>query len=291
MPVVNRRNLRHNLGLRHLRDTITGNTTSSFGSVHVIDRALADTTFTAEMLHYRSWARFFPTGSANGVDFRVASFNCASGALISLALDGTTVPSGAGYEVAAALSPADKDRCLDLVLGVVRVRREVGIQTTEGLTHYPLDGVASPHYLFPDQILDCFYYADPSHSLNRAPCAFDTWEVERTATGHELRVSPALGASQQIVLDGILSLTLGAAEVATINIPDEEWVLLGAEAHAWNLLMKRGPAQETKQYADLRRDAAFAFSKKSQMFQPRVTRPLPELEEPGFLVGDDSEAF
>lgn len=280
MPIFNRRELRQRLGLDHIRDTIVSRTTASWGALHLIDRTQADVTFSGDERYHRSWGRLFPTGSSNGVDFRVASFNAGSGAFVSVQADATVVGSGADFEIHDMLSPDEKDRALDAAISRVRRRSTVGIPTITGLTHYTLEGAASPNLINPELILDVYYLSDPSNSLNRDRQGLAWWGVVQTATGWELRIDPALGASQQLILDTILTLTLGAGEVATVNIPDAEMVLYGAETRAWDLLMKRAPGQESQQYLRKRRDAAVEFSRRAALHQPRISRPVPHLDEP-----------
>ena len=278
MPTLQRRQLRRDLGREWLRDTIVSNTNRSQGVLHVIDTRLADTTFTAEALYTRNWGRLFhSTNVATACDFRVATFNWASGAFVSGAVEATSVPSGAEYEMHKLLSPTDKDTALDQTIRTLRVRREIAFDSVDGLHIYSLTGLLGGAYVLTDprtHVLNAYVYADPTASLNRAKRSLGHWAVVETGSGTELHVSPALGASQQLAIDAILAVTLGASEVATINLPDAEWVLAGAAARSYWLIEQRAPGQEAERYRERRREAASRFTSLSARHAPAIERDL-----------------
>lgn len=275
MPIVSRKSLRRSLALTWMHDGLVSTVTGSVGQTaslsHVIDVTQANPDFAGQALYQRSWFK------VNGMELRVGSFNVGSGAYVTGQLAATTIASGNEYERHDVLSPSDKDRAVDDAIGRVRVNREVGIPSVDGLTAYPLDGAASPNLV--ETVLDCYVFTNPSGSLDRGKAALDSWQVVSTATGTELRVSPAMGASMQIVLDAILALSLGAADTATINIPDERWVLAGAAAKAWDLVLQRAPGQNRGQYEQNRNEAARLYSRLSPRFQPQIDRAI-TLDDP-----------
>jgi len=273
MPIYSRQSLRRTLGQVHIRDTFVSVTTLSvapqpFANV-VIDYAVADLRLSGQNAYAGAWIRIF------GGDLRVASFNAGSGAYLSTEY-GVFMgnPSiGMPYERHDVLSPTDKDRALDDSIKRLRVRREVAIDTVEGLHTYTMpDGV--------QDILGWYYFANPAGSLDRVRKSLASLEPVITATGVELRIDPALAASQQIVLDAIVTLTLGAADTATVNIPDERLVLYGAEAECWDLMVRKAPRGTADEYRNLRNEAARQFNLLSARFKVPVDRPL-RLRDPG----------
>lgn len=230
-----------------------------------MDSAQANPDFSGNGLYRRAWFR------VNGMTLRVASFNVASGALITQSSTPTGVPSGSQYETWEILSPEDLDRCLDWTVRRMRDRREVAIPTVDGDTTYALDGAASPNYVA--EVMGGYYFAAPDGTLGRDRRPLTNVVPVTTASGtREARISPALGQSQQLVLDCILVLSLPAADAATINIPDEEWLLAGAAAKAFDLLIQRSPGQEADTYKERRLEHAREFTRLSGRYQPEVER-------------------
>lgn len=271
MPVFQRKQLRQALGLDFIRDTLVGTTALSLGAnanVAVMDRLHANLAFSGELGHQRAWLR------VASYDYLIASFNAGSGAYVTSIAGVNAIPSGADFEVHHQVSPTEKDRVIDQTIRRVRYRQEVGFPSIDGARHYSLayNLVASPNALI--DVLDCYYFADPSASANRDKRHFDHWEVAETATGPELRVWPALAASKQIVLDAILEPTLAAGDAATINLPDDQWILIGAAVRAYDLLAAEAGAKEVKVYKDRRTDLAREYSKLSARFQPLIERKV-----------------
>jgi len=275
MPTFSRRALRQRLGQRYLRDTIVGQTTGSWsttaGSFNIVDARQADPTASGEQMHFRHWLRLL--GSAGLIqDLRVGSFNTGSGAFVGAQTLATTIVSGMPFEIHALLSPAEKDEALDAVIEDVRVREEVAIWATPQAKTYSLgDEIAN--------VVEVGYLSDPTSSLHRGGGAMPWWKLARTGSGHELRVSSPLLASQQLVVDALLSVSLGAGDLATVRLPDEEWVLTGAAARCFWLLEQRAPGQEAAAYRERRQEMAREFTRLSARFGPVVAKRI-QLDEP-----------
>ena len=276
-PVFSRKYLRQTLGRSHLRDTqvrLSTNTTNlANGSINVMDTTLADLSLSGQGLYVGAWLLF----SSAEREYRIGSFNIGSGALWSQANSTATIFSaGQEYEIHTVLPPSDKDRAIDETVKRLWTRQEVGIDSVEKDHTYPLPpGVIS--------VLDCYYFASPSGTLDRDRRRLTRYDVVATPTGVELRIDPALMASQQIVLDAILSVSLGTGDTATVNIPDERLVLFGAEAQCWDLLVRRAPRGTADEYRRLRDEAARQFNLLSARFKTPVDRPI-RLDSPGGRV-------
>lgn len=280
MPIFSRQMLRALLTTDYLRDGIVSTLTATgfLGSVNLIDSTQADLSLTGQALYQRAWLKH------NGMELRVASFNVFSGAYISLQIAGTLVVSGGTYERHDSLPPSDKDRALNDTIKRVRVRREVAIPTVPGLNLYNLDTAGSPNLIL--DVLDAYYFTNPTGTLGRDQARLDDFTIVATATGRELRIEPALGQSQQLVLDAILTLTLGAGDTATINIPDDRWVLSGAAAKAYDLLIRKTPGQQRGALEKDRREFATEFSRLSSRFQPQIDRSIASLLDEPFDVDE-----
>lgn len=259
MVVVSRKFLRQTLGTRHLRDTVVGTTTATGPAV--VDVRHADTSLSGQSLHVGAWIRH------NGMDLRVASFNTGSGSHVHGMIAATLVLSGAEYERHAMLPPADKDRAIDDAVKRLRVRREVAVDTVDGLHAYTLPVAV-------EQVLGGYYFASPHGSLDRDRRALRFVGVVVTGTGTELRIDPALAASQQVVLDAVTTLTLVAGDLGTVNIPDERLVLYAAEAACWDLMVRQAPRGTAPEYRDLRDEAARQYSQLARNFKVPVDRDL-----------------
>jgi hypothetical protein len=262
MPTFQRKALRQSLGTSYLHDTLVGNTTGSCGSdvyAYALDSRQADLSLSNgdagsyERAHLR----------VQGSDLRVASFNCGSGAFVTMQLLGTIVPSGAEYEVHEMVSAADKDRVLTQVVGRLTRRAEYPIAAVDGDKSYavPADVL---------RILDAYYFADPTSLVDRRKGHFAHVAIVTTGSGRELRIEPAIPSGYQIALDAVTSLTLGPADTDAVELPSDEWLLYGAEAACWNLLTKKGPGQETSRYERNARLAAASFSRRSSLYAPQI---------------------
>lgn len=262
MPTFQRKTLRQDLGRLLLHDTTVGTTTATSGVaslVYAMDYRQADLSLSQEGggLYQRSWLR------VNGMDLRIATFNCGSGAFITQQLAGTIVPSGAEYEVHELISPTDKDRAIDLVVQRLCQREEFPISTRKDAKHYAIDDRVR-------RVCDVWYYADPDNSANRDRRHLDWWKVDSTGSGREIRIEPALDGSQQLILDAILHLTLGPSDTATVNLPDEVWLLYGAEAQCWEMLSKNAPGKETSAFRINAKRAAIKFSNLTAKYSPQI---------------------
>lgn len=270
MPTFSRKSLRQNLGLNHLNDVVLGNA-ASFGGplVQVIDSLLINGDASGQNLNGGAYLRV-----ASG-DYRVGSFNAPSGILASAQVLKNAVPSGADYEMSNLLPATVKDRAIDDVIKRLRVRQEVGFPSVDGALFYDIDGAASPAAIInPEDILDAYYYADPTNSLNRRRQELDNWDPQMTGSGMELRIAPRLSGSFQIVMDVLITLTLGASDAATVNIPDERLVLFGAESQCWHVLTKTAPGTLRATYTENRDDAARMYSDLAAKFKRPVARNL-----------------
>jgi hypothetical protein len=234
------------------------------GSTNIIDYNQADPTASGEQMYYRAYMRML--GSAGQIqDLRVGSFNTGSGAFFAAVTLATTIYSGMPFEVHSLLSPAEKDRAIDGAIQGLRVRQEVPIWGTDSLMVYSLGQEIL-------DVLDVRYFSDPLGSLSQGEGMIRNWRYVTTATGQEIRLQSAIGASQQLILDAILTPTLGAGDLATLNLLDDEVVLWGAAARCYYLMEADAPGQETAKFKEKRQEAAFQYSKLN--VGPFVTRKI-----------------
>ena len=197
----------------------------------------------------------------------MASFNTGSGAFYSPVALASTIFSGMPFEVHALLSPAEKDRQLDNVIRDVRYRQEVPIWAIDSGSVYSL----GPEIM---DIIDVRYLSDPTDSLSIGEHGMDWWKWEKVATGQYLRVAPALSYSQQLIIDAVLAVSLGASDLATVNLPDDGLVLWGASARCYWLLQQRAPGQEAGEYAAKGQQAATQYTRLSARFQPVIAKKI-----------------
>jgi hypothetical protein len=262
MPQFQRKYLRQRLGRDHIGDCLVSRTTGSCGAglhAYVIDSAQSDLSLS------QSGGGAFQRASlrVNGMEWRVATFNCGSGAFITQMTTGTIVPSGAEYEVHEMVSATEKDRAIDDTVRRLSVRREHVLAAVDGAHHYSLaDDVL--------RVLDAYCYASPESPTDRGKQTLAWWGVNTTGSGREIRIQPALHSGQQLVLDAVVRCTLGPNDTDTIDLPSEDWLLYGAEAQCWELLSKASPGQETTGYRTNAKRAAFKFTRLSAQYQPRL---------------------
>lgn len=262
MPCVSRLRLRQLVGSTKLRDTYVGTTTGSSGVggfATIIDSSVANLAFSGESLFVRTWLKH------NGMELRVASFNTGSGAFVTQQAAATLVLSGGQYEHHRKLAPSEKDRAIDGVIGRLWTRQEVPIATVDGLLAYSI----GPNF----KVFGAYYFASPSATLDRDRREIPIgWNLVTTATGRELRLPPggALAGSQQLVLDAQVRATLGSADAATVNIPDEDWVLNGIAARCYQSLWADAPGQEAGKYQVLSQIYARAFVQGIGAYRDRV---------------------
>lgn len=235
-------------------------------AVFIVDQMYANAGFSGEDDHGRAWLR------VASFDYRVGSYNFLSGGAWTPQTAVYAVASGADYEIHDTLSPIDKNLCIDQTIARLRVRQEVAIPTVDGLLEYTVDGAASPNTIQGDP-LGFWYYANPSSTLNRDQRHWNEKPaMAMTASGTRvLRIPAALTWSQQIVMDCLLQVTLGSSDAATVNIPqiqDDQIILDGAAARAYDMIIQRGPSQEVDHYRTLRREMAMSFMGAAAKLQP-----------------------
>lgn len=285
MPVVSRKALRQTLGKVYIRDTIVATSPATAASVAqpYYSPLYADAGLAGQGLYQNATIRqsqivVAPTPFLEN-DYRVASFNAGSGGWVTQQIiQNTSWGSGSEFEVHSRISAAEKDLAIDETLKGIRVRQEVGIATgTAGADFFSIEGAASPNYI--TDLLDVYWFANPSGSLDRDLRHFTDFHLVMTATGREIRVAPAPGGSAQLVLDAILTLTLNSQSSATLNIPDDRWVLAGAAARCYDLLIANAPGQNAGELANRRGEWATEFTKLSSRFAPNYARTV-RLEEP-----------
>jgi len=271
MPVLQRKQLRRDLGQRRLRTTTIGTTSLSLGanaSLAVMDRTYAIPDFSGQELYERAYLRVAST------DYRIGSYNAPSGAFVGLTPLVVAIANNADFEINERISPGEMDRAIDETIMSLPVRREIGIPTVAGVTFYTLDGAASPNAI--RAIMNVYYHSSPASSLNRTRQDFQQQEIVTTMSGVEVRIHGGLAASMQLMLDVLLQMSLGAGDAATINLPDEEVILWGAAARCYDLLLADAPAtgQTAAEYRTRRAEAARTFSLKSRRFLPEIIRKL-----------------
>ena len=267
MPVLSRGQLRRKLGQSYLQAATFGTTQIAVGAastVCVMDPYRANPDYTNQNLYVRSHLR------VASLDYRVGSYNTGSGAFVSAQLLQQAVASGADFEIYDRWTASELDRCIDQVIDEIRVNREVTFPGTYNANFYALAGVASPNTI--TDFNDVYYYMAADSTTNRQRGSFTNVNLMNTATGVEMRTERLLVGSAVIAIDAVLALSLGSADTATINVPDEAWILWGASARAWHLLAQRTPGQDDKYILERRAEAARAFSAKSAINQVYVSR-------------------
>jgi hypothetical protein len=263
-----RQQIRWRLGRDFIHDTHLGTNQASLGagigSVYFIDNFLADASYSGEVKYTRSWARY------NGETFRCATFNFASGAFVALQpILSSGITPGVIWELHELISPEDKDHAITFALERSWRRQEVAFNTVAGLTHY------SAGFDF-GEVYDWWVYSDPSGSADRSKRIFRAQrpEIRLTATGREIRIGEGgLEGSQQLVLDAQVRLFVtGEGDTGQVNFPSrhyEQMVLYGAESQCWEMLSKRGPAEDRRGALRNAQRAAAAYSRLSGRFTPQ----------------------
>ncbi len=270
MPVTSRKQLRRDLASLYLNELTLGTsqiTVNPTSAMNIMDPVLANTDYSGQNLYQRAFIR---VGSA---DYRNGSYNFQSGAFAAgQAVLLVTLGSGADFEINQRWSAPQLDGCIDQVILLQQVEREISFPSVDGQTAYVIDNVASPNTIVDWRQI--YYFADPTSTVNRVRKDFPQVDVVQTATGKELRIPQGIGGSQQIVIDALLQLSLPSGDAATINIPDRDWLMWGAAARAWNLLIQGTPGQDASLLKERRAEAARAFTKASQRHQPGMERKI-----------------
>lgn len=274
MPIYSRRTLRQRLGQEWLHDSVIGTTSGQCDigtALTALDSAQQDPTASGEQLFQKHYLRML--GSAGVIaDARVASFNTGSGAFVSAVLAATTVYSGMPYEVAALISPADKDRALDTVIRDVRIRQRLPIWAIDQGRIYSLGDEVR-------DVADVYYQSDPTGSLDKGESPIPWFRFDQTGSGNQLRIAGSLVPSQQLIVDALVTVSLGANDLATVNVPSDSWVLAGAAARCYWMMEQQAPGKEAAAYRQRRAEAANQYTRLSARFQPFVTRRT-MLDEP-----------
>lgn len=283
MPVYSKKQLRRDLSAQFIHDSLDTIPWTSelagapYGSTVQI-RALrfADTEASGQGLYKGAWLFLessvaTPDASATWDQYLVATFNVANGAFTSGQPARSAYANDAEFEIHTRVAPLDKNVAIDETIVRMRVRQEVGLTTIDGAMFYTIDGAASPFTI--DRILDVHLSANPSGSQNQDIRHIQDWQVVSTATGNQLRIRYAVAGSQQLWMDCILTPTLGG-ELATLNIPDERWILAGAAARCYDFMIQAAPAQQVTQLMQRRAEYAAEYSRLSTRFQPSYDQPV-----------------
>lgn len=265
MPVVSRQRLRQQVGLTRLRDTFVGTTTFSpnlgaGSTAQIMAIRLANTALTGQALYQNTTLRLI------GIDYHVASFNVGSGALVSAQLAATTVGSGSTFEHHRKLSADQKDREIDGIVGRLWSRQEVPLNSVSGQLYYSIGQGF--------KVFGAYYFGVPVGTTSREVHTLPVgWDIVTTGSGRELRLPEggALNGSAQLVLDAQVHLTLGATDTATVNVPDEDWVLNGIAARCYQAMSADAPGQEAGKYRDFAIAYAREFNRNIGRFRDQVT--------------------
>jgi hypothetical protein len=261
VPVLSRTTLRQKLGRDYLHDTtvstLTATSAAVGATVFIIDTTMQDPQLAGENMYQRAWIK------CGQYSWRIASFNCYSGAFIgSTPAQNTPVPT-AEYEVHELISPDDKDRALDEVASMLKFRQEVSVA-----------GVANMQvYAVPDHVVDVYgvRYAD-SNASARTYSDFASWGLAMTGSGREIRVSAAITASQNLVIDALVNATLPSS--ATIWFPSDDWILSGAAARIYWMLEAKSPGQQAATYRLRRQELTRRFNSLQQYYRPQINEPI-----------------
>ena len=247
----------------------TAGSIGAAGTVYFLDARTANTAFSGERLYDRAWVWDHGTQQA----FRVASFNTASGAFITVQTAASPLASGGDFTVIPRLSPYDLNLSIDRTVSRMRGRQEVVIQATDQAHYYTIDTAASGASV--QKVLNVYYFAQATATTDRDIRYFWWWGVQTTGSGTtELRIDPSVASGAQIVLDAIVDMTLGAAETATINLPHDEWLHSGALMHAYNLLVQQAPGQASGELRQNRAEWANQWRVANAKYQPLVDRSM-----------------
>ena len=258
----------------------TAGSVGATGTVYFFDQRIANPAFSGERLYDRAWVWHHAQQAA----YRVASFNTGSGAFISLQMPMAGAPSagiiasGDDFTVLPRLSPYDLNLAIDRTVSRMRVRQEVIVNALDGQVNYQIDNAASGVSI--QRVLNAWYYTVGSQApsppgYDRGQRYFNWWGEGHTGSGtYELRIDPPIGSGAQIVIDGIVDMTLGAAETATINLPHDEWVYAGALTHAYTMLIQQSPGQAAGELLQRRAEWARQWRDANAKFQPLIDRSI-----------------
>lgn len=282
MPVFTRKQFRRDLAhlfthdMPVIRQTTLG-TQPNGGPAQVMSVYAADTNLSGQNMFQNAWiaveASTANTDMAGTLyQYTIGSFNTGSGAFISGMSSIDNIGNAAIFEIHTRISPSDKDAVVDDTILRTRIRQEVPLPTVDGALFYTIDGAASPYLI--DRIMDVHISADPSDSLNTDIRHITDWQVVQTGSGNLLRLVYAVQGSQQLLVDAILVPTLSGGELATINLPSERWILVGAAARCYDLLIQDAPATQVQMLMQRRQEMAQEFSRLCARYQPSYDAPV-----------------
>lgn len=276
MPTFSRKQLFQTTARLFDPKTWVGTTAGSVGAtgtVFFIDARVANPAFSGERLFDRAWIWHHSTQFG----YRVGSFNAASGAFVSIqSAYGGAIASGDDFTVIPRLSPYDLNLAIDMTVARLRARQEIAINAGDGIVQYQLDNAASGTQV--ERVLNAYYYATP----NVSPAGYDMnkryfswWGDGKTASGtYCLTVSPPIASGNQIIVDGIISMTLGSAETATINLAHPEWLYVGALMHAYNALIQQAPGQASAELIQRRAEWVRQWRDVAGKMNPTIDRSM-----------------
>lgn len=238
-----------------------------------IDARKANPAFSGERLYDRAWIYHH----AQQWGYQVASFNTASGAFVTVQQAyGGAIASGDDFTVIPRLSPYELNDAINLTVGRLRQRQEIAINAADGIVMYQLDSAASGTQV--ERVLNAYYYATPTNSPGGQDMHkryFEWWGDGKTASGtYCLTIAPPIASGNQIIVDGIISMTLGSAENATINVAHPEWIYVGALMHAYNALIQQAPGQAAGELLQRRAEWARQWREVAGKFNPTIDRSM-----------------
>lgn len=279
MPSFSRKSLRQALAYQ-MNDLVLGTITHSWtnvgGDIRFYDWTKSDTSLSGSDPYAGAYINLTGSLLRNGGDCRVASFVEAgfpNTYFLSVQYAGpTSPPSGHEYEVHSLMKSYLKDLALDDAIKRTRVAREVSVPSVDGAHFYDLDTALSGMRVV--RVMDAWAYTNPNGSLDRGKAGLINWEVAATGSGLEMRIEPSLGASQSLVLNAVLEMTLPMNDLATVDVPDERMILYAAEVYAWNLLSKQSPGSQVQAYIAHRDTAARELSRLAALYKSSVARSI-----------------
>lgn len=285
MPVYSKKQLRRILAQRYTRDMSAAapnisNLGNLTGTPPITVRSgiiYGDVSGSGQNLYQNSWlyieaSTATPDTAPTMYQYLVATFNSGSGAFLSYQYAYDVHGTQSIFELHTRVAPFEKDNAIDETIKRMRIRQEVAIPTVDQQLFYTLDGCASPYVL--DEVWDIHVFADPTGTTDRDERHVDDWQVVTTATvANELRLLHAFQGSQQIILDALLIPSL-SGELATINIPDERWILAGAAARCYDFIIQQAPAQQVALLQQRRQEWGMEYSRLSARFQPERDKPI-----------------
>lgn len=275
MPTFTRKQLFQTTARLFDPKTWVGTTAGSVGAngtVYFIDARIANAAFSGERLYDRAWIWHHNTQFA----YRTGSFNTGSGAFVSIqSAYGGAIASGDDFTVLPRLSPYDLNLAIDMTVNRMRARQEIPISANLNQVYYQLDGAASGVTI--ERVLNAYYYANPNASQNNDMDKryFDWWGDGKNGSGnYMLTIAPPIASGAQIIVDGIITMTLGSAETATINVPHPEWVYAGALMHAYNALIQQAPGQASAELLQRRAEWVRQWREVAAKMNPTIDRSM-----------------